>query len=57
MYGIVTGLLPFLLLLGFWLFLMRNFQAGGPRNQVLAELERIRQELEEIREELKRQRF
>jgi ATP-dependent Zn protease len=57
MYDVVTALLPFILLLGFWFFLMQRFRAGGPENPMLAKLEEIRQELEQIREELRRRSF
>jgi hypothetical protein len=57
MYDLVTALLPFVLLLGFWVLLRRRFGAGGPENPMLAKLEEIRQELEQIREELRRQNF
>jgi hypothetical protein len=57
MYDIVTALLPFVLLVGFWFILMNRFRAGGPENPMLAKLEEIRQELEQIREELRRRNF
>ena len=57
MYELVTSLLPFVLLLGFWLFLMQRFRAGGAANPMLAKLEEIRQELAQIREELRRRNF
>ncbi|TML41682.1 MAG: hypothetical protein E6G25_01675 [Actinobacteria bacterium] len=57
MYDLVTSLLPFVLLLGFWLFLMQRFRSGGTANPMLAKLEEIRQELAQIREELRRRNF
>jgi len=57
MYDLVTSLLPFVLLLGFWLFLMQRFRVVGAANPMLAKLEEIRQELAQIREELRRRNF
>jgi hypothetical protein len=57
MHGIVIAILPFVLLLGFWLVLMQRFRAGSAENPVLPKLEEIRQVLEQIREELKRRSF
>jgi hypothetical protein len=57
MSGIVAAIVPFLLLIGFWFFLMRRFGAGATANPMLAKLEEIRQELEQIREELRRKNF
>jgi hypothetical protein len=53
-YTILTSLLPFLLLLGFWMHLMRNSrgkQAAMPseQQQILAKLEEIRAEVERLR--------
>jgi preprotein translocase subunit YajC len=53
-YTILTSLLPFLLLFGFWSLLMRNYrakQAATPseQQQILAKLEEIRTELERLR--------
>jgi len=47
---VIVSLLPFLLLVGFWLFLMRRMRAGGGfPNPTVDKLEEIRQELERIR--------
>jgi preprotein translocase subunit YajC len=50
-WGILTALLPFLVLLGFWVFLMRvvNRRRSEVQEPVLDKLEQIRQELERLR--------
>jgi ATP-dependent Zn protease len=51
--NVVFSLLPFLLLLGFWVFLMRNSQARQPSSDpVVEKLDSILLELERIRREL-----
>jgi ATP-dependent Zn protease len=57
MYDLFTALIPFVLLIGFWFFMMQRLRGGGAENPLLAKLEEIRQELEQIREELRRQNF
>jgi cytochrome c-type biogenesis protein CcmH/NrfF len=48
--GSVTALLPFVLLLLFWLLLMRSLRRRGPtQNQFEQTLEEIRDELRRIR--------
>ncbi len=46
---VLTGLLPFVLLFGFWMFLMRRVRGTTPQDQVVEKLEEIRQELERLR--------
>jgi ATP-dependent Zn protease len=47
---VIVNLLPFLLLIGFWVFLMRHMRSGaGVPNPTVDKLEQIRQELERIR--------
>jgi hypothetical protein len=49
-YELLTGLLPFLLLFGFFTFLQRRTQRqGSPQQQVLDKLEEIRVEVTRIR--------
>jgi hypothetical protein len=55
-YGILTALLPFLILVVFWHFVMRR-SAGRMTSPMVDKLEEIRQELVQIREELRRQNF
>jgi ATP-dependent Zn protease len=51
--SVVFSILPFLLLIGFWLFLMRNYQSRQPSSDPVVErLDSILQELERIRREL-----
>ena len=57
MSEILTSLLPFVVLLAFWIFLMRRTATGRMQNPMLDKLEEIRQELVQIREELRRQNF
>ena len=57
MYDLLTALLPFLILVAFWIFLMRRTTGGRMANPMLDKLEEIRQELVQIREELRRQNF
>jgi preprotein translocase subunit YajC len=48
---LLTGLLPFVLLFGFWIFLMNRVRGKAPQGQeqVAEKLEEIRLELERIR--------
>jgi hypothetical protein len=50
-YDFLTSLLPFVLLFGFWMFLMRNVRTRVPtQSQPLVDkLEEIRAELERLR--------
>jgi hypothetical protein len=50
-YDFLTGFLPFLLLFGFWMFLMRNVRSRMPAEQqpLVDKLEEIRAELERLR--------
>jgi hypothetical protein len=53
-WDVLSGLLPFILLFGFWTFLMRQYRTKQPpqEQQVLAKLEEIRVELERLRKSL-----
>ena len=46
---VLTGLLPFVLLIGFWMFLIRRMPGNTPQDQTVEKLEEIRQELERLR--------
>jgi ATP-dependent Zn protease len=46
---LLTGLLPFVLLFGFWMFIMRRARGTTPQDGVVEKLEEIRQELEQNR--------
>ena len=46
---VLTGLLPFVLLIGFWMFLIRRMRGNTPQDQTVEKLEEIRQELERLR--------
>jgi len=50
-YDFLTGLLPFVLLFGFWMFLMRNVRTRVPTQYqpLVDKLEEIRAELEKLR--------
>ena len=50
-YAFLTGLLPFVLLFGFWIFLMRNVRTRTPTHYqpLVDKLEEIRAELERLR--------
>ena len=56
----LTSLLPFVLLLGFWIFLMRKVggdKIGNVNQPIVDKLEEIRRELEGIREALRHDPF
>ncbi len=46
---VITDLLPFLILLGFWWFIMRQFRTSPTGPSVTDKLEEIRAELERLR--------
>jgi hypothetical protein len=50
-YDILTSLLPFVLLFGFWIFLMKNVRGRLPTQYqpLVDKLEEIRAELERLR--------
>jgi hypothetical protein len=49
-YDVVTSLLPFVILLGFWTFVQRRARTqGSPQQQLVDKLEEIRAELERLR--------
>lgn len=50
-YDLLTGLLPFVVLFGFWIFLMRNTRTRMPTQYqpLVDKLEEIRAELERLR--------
>jgi hypothetical protein len=50
-YDFLTSLLPFVLLFGFWMFLMRNVRTRVPTQYqpLVDKLEEIRAELERLR--------
>jgi ATP-dependent Zn protease len=54
---LIVSLLPFLLLIGFWWFLVKRAGSGGFQNPTVDKLEEIRQELERIRRALERDPF
>jgi preprotein translocase subunit YajC len=56
-WNVLTALLPFVLLFGFWTFLMRQYRTKQPPqgDQVLEKLEEIRVELERLRKSLDEQ--
>jgi preprotein translocase subunit YajC len=51
---IVYSLLPFVLLFGFWMFLMKQRQgsAADPQQQVVEKLDEIREELVRLRKSI-----
>jgi hypothetical protein len=53
-WDVLTSLLPFVLLFGFWTFLMRQYRTKQPpqEQQVMDKLEEIRLELERLRKSL-----
>jgi hypothetical protein len=53
-WDVLTTLVPFVLLFGFWTFLMRQYRTKQPQqgDQVLEKLEEIRVELERLRKSL-----
>ena len=53
-WNVLTTLLPFVLLFGFWTFLMRQYRTKQPpqEQQVMDKLEEIRLELERLRKSL-----
>jgi hypothetical protein len=50
-WDVLWSLLPFIFLLGFWLYLSRNYRGATPPNQ-----DALLEKLEEIREEIRRLR-
>jgi preprotein translocase subunit YajC len=46
---LLYGLLPFVALFGFWMFVMRRMRGNTPQDHVVEKLEEIRQELERLR--------
>jgi len=65
-YDLLTSFLPFVVLFGFWLFIMRNVRTRMPAQQqplvdkleeIRAELERLRRAVEEREREPEEQRF
>jgi ATP-dependent Zn protease len=57
---ILSSLLPFVLLMGFWFFLMRKVggdKMGNVNQPIVDKLEEIRRELEGIREALRHDPF
>ena len=54
---LLQSLLPFVLLFGFWVFLMRTVRIGKGQNPMLDKLEEIRAELERIRRAVERDPF
>jgi preprotein translocase subunit YajC len=54
-YAVLTSLLPFVLLFGFWTFLMRQIRSKKPPRQqqeIVTKLEEIRSEIERLRKSL-----
>ena len=52
-YDFLTGLLPFLLLFGFWTFVARRVRSKEPpQQQIVDKLEEIRVEIERLRRSL-----
>jgi ATP-dependent Zn protease len=46
---LLTGLVPFILLFGFWMFIMRRGRGTPSQDELVVKLEEIRQELERLR--------
>jgi hypothetical protein len=53
-WNVLWSLLPFLFLLGFWLYLSRNSRGATPTNQdaLLEKLDEIREEIRRLRKSL-----
>jgi ATP-dependent Zn protease len=53
-WDVLSGLLPFVLLFGFWIFLMRRVRGTSPQDGISEKLDEIKHELEGIRRALER---
>ena len=51
-WDVASAVLPFVLLIGFWMFLMRRIRAANPQEGIGEKLDEIRDELVRIRRAL-----
>ena len=51
-WDVVSGLLPVVLLVGFWFFLTRRLRENNPQDRLAEKLDEIRDELVRIRRAL-----
>ncbi|MDI9309355.1 MAG: hypothetical protein QM535_03975 [Limnohabitans sp.] len=53
MEDLLITILPIVVLIAFWIFMMRKMKKSNPMNQLLTKQDAIIKELQEIKEQLK----